>query len=167
MYYIKKICVVVSLILGATTAQASCNDDQALNALALNIYHEARGESLDGQVMVGEVTINRAENPLFPDTVCGVVYQGRKDTNGNMIRYQCQFSWYCDGKSDKTNDLDAWAKSLLIAAEVLDQDFLGPNDKATHYLNPDKVRRMPRWTRVYAFVGSVGSHDLYYVGDRL
>lgn len=148
-------------------ASAACNNKQAKNALALNIYHEARNQSIDGMLMVGEVTMNRVESDHFPDTICGVVYQGRRDENNNMIRHKCQFSWYCDGSSDTPNEQEEWELSQKIAAEIIrgDVDFL--NTGATHYLNANTVSRMPRWTRVYEFVGVVGDHKFYAMGDRL
>jgi len=50
-------------------------DTAELDCLAKNIYHEARGESLQGKKAVANVTLNRVHSNLFPDTVCGVVYQ--------------------------------------------------------------------------------------------
>ena len=47
----------------------------AVMCLALNLYHEARGESLAGNLAVGFVTMNRVADPRYPDTVCGVVKQ--------------------------------------------------------------------------------------------
>jgi spore germination cell wall hydrolase CwlJ-like protein len=46
-----------------------------LRCLAGAIYFEARGESLDGQLAVGNVVINRAGSGRFPSSYCGVVYQ--------------------------------------------------------------------------------------------
>jgi spore germination cell wall hydrolase CwlJ-like protein len=73
----------------------------AAMCLALNMFFEARNESLIGQVMVAEVTLNRVANARFPDTVCEVVWQDR------------QFSWTHDGKTDNPNklphvDREAW-----------------------------------------------------------
>ncbi|MGB9679578.1 MAG: cell wall hydrolase [Minisyncoccia bacterium] len=43
--------------------------------IAKMIYAEARGESLEGQVAVGAVILNRMKSGIFPDTVSGVIYQ--------------------------------------------------------------------------------------------
>jgi hypothetical protein len=48
-----------------------------LECLAENIYFEARGEPLDGQYAVAEVTLNRTRSDNFPHTVCGVVHETR------------------------------------------------------------------------------------------
>ena len=71
--------------------------------LALNIYHEAKGESELGQRAVAYVTLNRAHDPAYPDDICDVVYQAVKK-NGVPVKNQCQFSWYCDGKDDEPTD---------------------------------------------------------------
>ena len=49
--------------------------DEDLECLALNIYHEARSESLAGQYAVADVTINRVRDRRYPSTICGVVKQ--------------------------------------------------------------------------------------------
>lgn len=71
--------------------------------LALNIYHEARGETVLGRQLVAQVTMNRVEHSGFPDTVCGVVRQRR------------QFSWTHDGRVDHATDRQAYAEAYLIA----------------------------------------------------
>ena len=75
--------------------------------LARNVYFEARNESLEAQAAVVLVTLNRVESPIFPNTVKEVVYQKRKGI--------CQFSWYCDGKSDTPRDSEAWATAIAVA----------------------------------------------------
>ena len=67
-----------------------------LKCLALNIYFEARGEPESGQLAVGHVV-------MFPGTVCGVIQQG-----GALRRHRCQFSWWCDGRSDKPGNKRLW-----------------------------------------------------------
>ena len=49
--------------------------DKDIYLLAKLIYHEARGEGLDGWTGVGEVVVNRVRSPRFPDTVSEVIYQ--------------------------------------------------------------------------------------------
>ena len=91
-------------------------DADELNCLAMNIYHEARGESETGRLAVANVTMNRVNHYKYPDTICGVVQQGIHYTNwkGNLMpkRHKCQFSWYCDGKADTVFENRAWANSL-------------------------------------------------------
>jgi len=71
-----------------------------------NVYHEARGEDALGQAAVAHVTRNRVKSPLYPDAVCGVVWQPD------------QFSWTNDGRSDRMTDLDAIGKAVDIALAV-------------------------------------------------
>jgi spore germination cell wall hydrolase CwlJ-like protein len=81
------------------------------NCLTKAIYHEARGESLDGQWAVANVIINRAMSKRFPSTMCGVVYQ-----NANQGLYRCQFSFACDGRPELERERRAWMKANEIAA---------------------------------------------------
>ena len=151
----------------ASSAEAKCSHDQQVRALALNIYHEARNQGHDGMLMVAEVTINRVKNSNFPNTICGVVYQGRKDQSGNMLPNRCQFSWYCDGKSDRAINQTVWNDAVDIAEGILSGDVDLLNIGATHYLNPNTVSRMPKWTKKYELVGTWGDHRFYAMGDKL
>ena len=78
--------------------------------MALNIYHEAKNQSMVGQIAVGLVTMNRVRDHRYPNSICEVVKQGPsrpswKDPNKRIpIRHKCQFSWFCDGKSDDAKD---------------------------------------------------------------
>ena len=94
--------------------------NQEVNCLAENIYHEARGQGMDGRLAVADVTINRVLSKRFPNTVCKVVKQGHMKPSwktGKMIPVlnKCQFSWYCDGKDDVVKEQNAWHASLNTA----------------------------------------------------
>jgi spore germination cell wall hydrolase CwlJ-like protein len=80
--------------------------ERELDCLTKNIYFEARDQSLEGQYAVAEVVLNRMDNPKFPSSVCGVVEQKTDRV--------CQFSWFCDGKSDEMRD----KKARQIARKV-------------------------------------------------
>jgi len=134
-----------------------------MHCLATNIYHEARGESYAGKVAVANVTMNRVKNKKFPNTVCGVVYQAqtRENWKGNMVpkRNKCQFSWYCDGKSDWPTDQDAWIEAQQIAYNmVVFNDARGLTEGATHY---HATYVSPEWARDFALVGRIGEHIFY------
>jgi len=90
-----------------------------LQCLALNIYHEARSESPLGQEAVGLVTMNRVQDKRYPDTVCDVVYQAHVDSKGRPKRNKCQFSWYCDGKSDTIHDMVAFKAIEELSASII------------------------------------------------
>ena len=154
----------VSVELEAQRFVAELGEDQ-LRCLAENIFFEARDQSIAGQVAVAWVTLNRVGAERFPDTICGVVRQANRDSAGNIIRHQCQFSWYCDGKSDRipSNSIAqrAWEDAQLIAEVVL-LDYargrVSPVDDATmyhaHYVSP-------YWADDYELVGVIGDHIFY------
>lgn len=128
----------------------------AAACLALAIYHEARGEPNDGQLWVAEVIVNRVEHPDYPDTVCGVVTQHNTPVSRPRA---CQFSFYCDGASDKPREGPAWEKSKRIAKQTLEGTVLGT--KATHF---HTKAVSPSWAKRLTMVGSVGSHVFYTDG---
>ena len=98
--------------------------------LIQNIYHEARGESIEGKIAVGYVTINRLQNPQFPKTICGVVYQA------------CQFTWSC-AKNSSEMDLDEWRESSEVAKNLLEGKYSNTVKNSYYYYNSRLVR--PRW----------------------
>jgi len=128
--------------------------------MAMNIYHEARGDSRLGQKAVGMVTLNRVMHDNYPDTVCDVVYQARLDANGNPRRNQCQFSWFCDGKSDTPRDYAKWIEVQGVAHEVLTdygivEDFTeGAIMYHASYVNP-------YWSSSYDKTVRIDTHIFY------
>ena len=97
--------------------------------MALNIYHEARGENMAGKFAVADVVLNRVESRRYPNDVCGVVYQAELSEwwleRGREvpIKGRCQFSWYCDGMKDDPMEGDAWAEALIISYQILKEDL--------------------------------------------
>ena len=81
--------------------------DLAIMCLAMNVYWEARNQSIAGQVAVAQVTMNRVASPDYPNDVCGVVHQHK------------QFSWQWDGKSDVPKEDASWNKAQMVAMGVL------------------------------------------------
>ncbi|ANT64939.1 Spore cortex-lytic enzyme precursor [Prosthecochloris sp. CIB 2401] len=117
--------------------------------LARNIYHEARGESWDGMLAVGIVTLNRVNSPYFPDTIEDVVKEYK------------QFSWFWDGMVDRENDRDAWRMAKAAAAEVMlnpDLPIAREIGDATYY-HADYVK--PYWSDGKEHVATVGRHVFY------
>lgn len=115
------------LVIAVWSAPAiSSDEDGARFCMAQNIYFEAGNQSLAGKIAVSQVVLNRVVDRNFPDSVCGVIYQGRLSewhlSQGREVplRNKCQFSWYCDGKSDKPVDSVTWEQSLRIAETVLE-----------------------------------------------
>lgn len=131
--------------------------------LAQNIYHEARGESRQGRVAVAHVTLNRVNHAAYPNTICDVVYQGPisswflEEKNKIVpIRYRCQFTWWCDGRSDVVENQKAWEESLQLALLVMIGSEKDPTNGATHYWNPKKVKSDPKWN--YPITAYIGDH---------
>lgn len=133
--------------------------------LAKNIYFEAKNQPLMGQLAVAIVVMNRVADKRFPDTVCEVVQQGPTLawTENFPVRHKCQFSWYCDGKSDKPTHEGKWNNSLSVAGLVLAykdniQDIAFILDGATHY-HADYV--YPEWRKSKHKVVQIGNHIFY------
>lgn len=118
--------------------------------LAKAVYHEARGEVLEGQFAVAEVILNRVDSPLYPSSVCGVVSQG----GGGG----CQFSFICDGRSDAIADRAAWEIAARIAAVMLAGAPRTLTDGATHF-HTTAVR--PGWSQVFPRTAFIGAHLFY------
>ena len=127
--------------------------------LAQNIYYEARGSSRADQIAVADVVINRVEDARYPDSICEVVQQGKQHANGQMVRNACQFSWYCDGKSDWPTDMDAWVIAQQIAHNMITYgDWRGLTEGSTHY-HANYVK--PSWARTLTLTGTIGVHKFY------
>ena len=126
---------------------------QSLDCLALNIYHEARGESLDGQVAVAQVVMNRVGDPGFPGQVCEVVRQG-----GERPMDRCQFSWWCDGRGDLPDDLAAWTGSKDLARRILAGSVEDPTGGALWY---HAVHVSPDWEMDIIRQAKIGRHIFY------
>lgn len=132
--------------------------------LALNIYHEARGETTEGKLAVGNVTLNRVVSDRFPNNVCAVVFQGihRENWKNEQVPKiaQCHFSWYCDGKSDEPKEYVTWAESVMLAQMMLLSDtYIDLTDGATHY---HSTNVKPWWCKDMEHKGQIGNHVFYY-----
>lgn len=138
--------------------RASVTED--LNCLALNIYFEARSEPLDGKLAVGFVVLNRTADKRFPNKICEVIKQG-----GEKRLNKCQFSWWCDGRSDRPRDLQAWKESQVIARLVFWGYSTDPTDGALWY-HADYVK--PIWRLRLERGALIGRHQFYLpVGSRV
>ena len=132
---------------------------------------EARNQEWQGIVAVGLVTLNRVADSRFPDTPCEVVYQGPTsrwwyEKHGKIvpIKHRCQFSWFCDGKSDVVpkHDQELWHSILTLSGEMIGAYNWGSlNDitqGSTHY-HADYV--YPEWRREKTKTITVGNHIFY------
>jgi len=131
-----------------------------LQCLATNIYHEARNEGLTGQRAVAWATMNRVESPKYPDTVCDVVYQAKLTDAGTPIKNKCQFSWYCDGKSDEIESASSWNTAMTIAEEVMNNYNIetDPTNGAIMY---HAAYVEPYWASSYEKTARIDTHIFY------
>jgi len=134
--------------------------ETALMCMAANIYHEAKNQSMLGQFAVAQVVMNRVEDHRYPNTICEVVKQGLTYKNGKVVLGKCQFSWYCDGKSDEPNrDSKAWGKAIRHASIIMGETInLDVTDGATHY-HASYVR--PAWAKTKTKTTRIDRHIFY------
>ena len=132
----------------------------AVMCLAMNLYHETRGETLAGNIAVGYVTMNRVADPRYPDTICGVVHQAKYHGWDlvNPIKNRCQFSWYCDGLSDNPQDGKAMLESVILAQHIIAGTVTDISEGATHY---HATYVNPYWADDMTVVLEVGQHIFY------
>ena len=132
----------------------------SLVCLALNVYHEAKNQSFLGQVAVAQVVMNRVKDERYPNTVCEVVKQGQtyKWKPSLPIKNKCQFSWYCDGKSDTPKEIKAWEDAMHVANGVYNQHLSELVEGATHY-HADYVN--PSWAETKTFITRIDDHIFY------
>lgn len=130
-------------------AQPAPEGDAQWQCLTEALYFEARGESLEGQIAVAEVILNRVDSPLYPRTVCGVVKQ--RGSGG------CQFSYVCSGKK-KLREKAAADLAGRIARAMLDGAPRRLTDGATHF-HTRGVK--PGWSKRFSRTASIGSHLFY------
>ena len=128
---------------------------QQLNCLALNIYHEARGEPIAGQYAVAEVTMNRVSSKRYPETICKVVYQKRWDSIRK--RYVGAFSW-TEIKPDREPDFQAWQQAKEIAAEYVNNEAK-PRVHGAIFYHARHIR--PSWSHKRTEVARIGQHIFY------
>jgi N-acetylmuramoyl-L-alanine amidase len=127
----------------ATPAERKC--------LALTVYYEARAESLEGQQAVAAVVLNRVRDGKFPNNICAVVHEGGGQRS-------CQFSWYCDGRSDKPRDGDAWRQAVAVADAAIDGEITDPTDGAL-YFHSTGVK--PKWRKKLTKTAAIDNHIFY------
>ena len=129
-----------------------------IECLALNIYFETHAVSLADGIAVSDVVMNRVKDSRFPNTVCEVVKQGHQDSQGNMKRHKCQFSWYCDGKSDEPKDSVTWLEAIRIADLILQENVIDITDGALYY-HADYI--YPYWADHLERLVQIEAHIFY------
>jgi hypothetical protein len=126
--------------------------EQALSCLASAVYYEAGNQDENGERAVAQVVLNRVRHPAFPNSVCGVVYQGSTRSTG------CQFTFTCDGSLNREPDAAGWRRATAIADQALSGTVYAPVSWATHY-HADYV--VPYWASTLTKNAVVGAHLFY------
>jgi spore germination cell wall hydrolase CwlJ-like protein len=151
------------------------NKETSIECLALNLYHEARGQGSAGLLGVSSVVLNRVKDKRFPNTICEVIYQGptreswktkkikilpAEERKYYPVKNRCQFSWYCDGKSDTPKEKKTYKRLLTIARSIVYNkiNFIDITDGATFY-HANYVR--PAWAKVKTRTTRIGDHIFY------
>jgi len=145
--------ILATLILGAPAPAAAGERVSEVMCLAQTIYFESRGEPQLGQVAVAHVVLNRVGDGRFPGSICRVVRQG-----GDARRYRCQFTWWCDGLSDRPRSVADWHSVLVLALDV----YLGRSEDPTAgalWYHADYVS--PHWRSAFARGPKIGKHIFY------
>lgn len=133
---------------------APANAEQCLTQA---IYYEAGFEPEGGKRAVAQVVLNRVTHPAYPNSVCGVVYQGSD-------KRVCQFSFTCDGSLARAPAAGAWSSARRIARDALAGHVEASVGTATHY-HADYV--VPRWAYSLGKVRQLGSHIFYRFNGNL
>ncbi|WP_212524436.1 cell wall hydrolase [Actibacterium sp. MT2.3-13A] len=133
-------------------ARPAVEGDAEVQCLAEALYFEARGESIKGQFAVAEVIMNRVASGAYPDTVCGVVNQG------TGRKYQCQFTYTCDGRAEVISEKASYERVKKIAALMVAGAPRTLTSGATHY-HTNAVH--PRWARKFPRTATIGVHHFY------
>lgn len=118
--------------------------DRQLECLATAVYHESKGEPLEGQLAVAQVVMNRVGSGQFADSICGVVYQPK------------QFSFIEAAPARRS--VSAWQTAVAVARIARDQAFrqVAP-DALFFHANYAK----PSWRTLKQKVAAVGAHTFY------
>jgi spore germination cell wall hydrolase CwlJ-like protein len=132
--------------------RTAAKNSREQRCMAEAIYYEARSESRQGQLAVAEVVVNRVRSKFYPDTICGVVYQGSERSTG------CQFSFTCDGSMKARPRGAAWREANALASQVLMGAVRPVTHRATHY---HTTAIDPYWSASLVETTRIGAHVFY------
>lgn len=143
----------LTAMLGSTASVQAGSNASEVECLATAIYHEARGESRDGQMAVAQVILNRVSDDRYPDSICGVVYENKH------MRNACQFSFACDGVAETRGETKAWNLAMEIAKKASNSDQpVADLRLATHY---HANYASPYWAPKMQKLKQIGQHIFY------
>jgi N-acetylmuramoyl-L-alanine amidase len=121
--------------------------DEQANCIAVAVYHEARGETLEGQLAVARVIMNRAVSGRYPASWCGVVKQ------------PWQFSFVRNGRMPSVDENStAWRNALGVTRLAINNAVQSvPTDCLWYHAN----YVAPSWGRRLTRVSQIGAHIFY------
>ena len=154
--------VLSSPSLGSNVVYNTGFTEEEVTWLTKNVYFESRNQGIAGQLAVAMVTINRVFDPRFPNTIEEVVTQAYTYRNGFPIRHKCQFSWYCDGKSDiprNAKNNPEWESAQHYARQILTHKIHLPVLAEATYYHASYVR--PFWAKKFNQVAVIDDHIFY------
>jgi spore germination cell wall hydrolase CwlJ-like protein len=125
--------------------------DDAITCLSRTIYWEAKGEAAASMEAIANVVMNRLGHEGFPNTICEVVRQGHE-------RGACQFSWWCDGRSDDAEEDKPYAIAKEIARKALNRQLTDRTGGALYF---HQRKATPSWSGKYIKTVEVGEHVFY------
>jgi spore germination cell wall hydrolase CwlJ-like protein len=131
--------------------------ERQLACLARNVFYEANGEPMQGQMAVAQVTINRARSGMFPNDLCAVVAQSTIVGGDTRV---CQFSWYCDSDANKKRVIKPWESSYIAAKRVfLEGQRVAKIDNDVMWFHAADVKVNPNWP--HKVTAQIGNHVFY------
>jgi len=134
--------------------QYSVYTEEDITWLTKNIYFEAANQATAGRIAVMMVTLNRVSHDRFPDNIKDVVTQGGTRLN------RCQFSWYCDGKSDKVRDWEAFNEiKVLVYTYMQIASKMTDITSGAIYYHATYVN--PKWASEKKKIIRIGDHIFY------
>jgi spore germination cell wall hydrolase CwlJ-like protein len=125
--------------------------DDAITCLARTIYWEARGEAIVDMEAIASVVMNRLGHEGFPNTICNVVRQGREQGS-------CQFSWWCDGRSDQAKEDESYATAKEITRKALNLQLMDRTGGALYFHHRNVT---PAWAAEYTKTIEIGEFLFY------
>ncbi|MFQ5563844.1 MAG: cell wall hydrolase [Parvularculaceae bacterium] len=132
-------------------------DGEERKCLTEAMYFEARSEPRVGQLAVADVVLNRVASPVYPNSICEVVYQGAERRTG------CQFSFTCDGSLKGRVSKRKWKEIDDLSVAVLSGVRAPVSRNATHY---HATYVSPPWAETLTPTATVGSHKFYRFPSR-
>lgn len=125
--------------------------DDAITCLSRTIYWEARGEETADMEAIASVVMNRLGHEGFANTICEVVMQGSEQG-------ACQFSWWCDGRSDDAENEKSYATAKEIARKSLNLQLTDRTGGALYF---HQRKEDPNWAAKYIKTVEIGEFIFY------